>query len=278
MAELPKYDAELSAKLITDAREAPTCRCNGEFSRVHNPTRGCNLHSSFGRETQARLDRQLLTSMADQLEAAQRRIGELLQTCVRLTNETPFHDEVKGWQDQRAKLVAEVGTLKSTVAEHDRVIRARAIELNDLAEERRNLTLEVERLRALVPTCDHCGVAPAVCFGRAEDDGDPETACDTCCGHGNEDGWCVQLVDLPGWAATVARSAKTLRQERDSAQAEYKLVVAQRDRYDSTVAVMRPIVEAMLRHKTQWPNSYAAIFPRHIRELVDAYEERPVKP
>lgn len=227
MAELPKYDDELSAKLILQARE-----WRDVLLMPHPPS---------------------------------------LDTAVKRSREIDRLGALNGMVEHFAALADQLDAAQAT-------LRARAIELNDLAEERRNLTLEVERLREIIPTCDHCGERVGACFGRYEDVGDPHVACDMCCGHGNEDGWCVQLIDLPGWSATVARSAKTLRQERDSAQAEYKLVVAQRDRYDSTVAVMRPIVEAMLRHKTQWPNSYAAIFPRHIRELVDAYEERPVKP
>lgn len=40
--------------------------------------------------------------------------------------------------------------------------------------------------------CTHCG-APATCVGRYESVGDDapwEPACDTCCGHGCEDGRC----------------------------------------------------------------------------------------
>lgn len=45
---------------------------------------------------------------------------ELLATIVRLTNETPFPDEVKGWESQRSAMVAEVGTLRARVAELER--------------------------------------------------------------------------------------------------------------------------------------------------------------
>jgi chromosome segregation ATPase len=51
------------------------------------------------------------------LERMQSRQQELLATIVRLTNETPFPDEIKGWQDQRAKMVARIGTLESLVAD-----------------------------------------------------------------------------------------------------------------------------------------------------------------
>ncbi len=43
--------------------------------------------------------------------------------------------------------------------------------------------------------CDHCGERPSVCVGRYEGHGAVRPACDQCCGHGNEDGWCVALAD-----------------------------------------------------------------------------------
>lgn len=42
---------------------------------------------------------------------------ELLATIVKLTNELPYPDEVRGWTAQRAKLVAEIGTLRAKVAQ-----------------------------------------------------------------------------------------------------------------------------------------------------------------
>ena len=41
--------------------------------------------------------------------------------------------------------------------------------------------------------CAVCG-APATCVGAYEGATDPEPACDGCCGHGNEDGWCEPLA------------------------------------------------------------------------------------
>jgi hypothetical protein len=45
------------------------------------------------------------------------------------------------------------------------------------------------------PTCAYCG-KPAACFGSYEGSEDA-FACDTCCGHGNEDGACRQIVEAP---------------------------------------------------------------------------------
>ncbi len=53
----------------------------------------------------------------------------------------------------------------------------------------------IEMLKALSggsPICDFCG-ATATCLGAYESDENLGFACDTCCGHGNEDGWCVRI-------------------------------------------------------------------------------------
>jgi hypothetical protein len=43
-------------------------------------------------------------------------------------------------------------------------------------------------------TCAHCDERMPVCIGRYEDSGPPELACNECCGHGNEDGWCQPIA------------------------------------------------------------------------------------
>ena len=53
----------------------------------------------------------------ERIDALETRQQELLATIVRITNETPYPDEINGWTDQRAKLVAEIGTLRARVAE-----------------------------------------------------------------------------------------------------------------------------------------------------------------
>jgi hypothetical protein len=50
-------------------------------------------------------------------------------------------------------------------------------------------------LRYPVLSCVFCD-GPATCFGRYEHQQQQTTfACDQCCGHGNEDGHCRQLVN-----------------------------------------------------------------------------------
>ncbi len=79
------------------------------------------------------------------------RRDELLATIVRITNETPFADEVAGWMDQRAKMIAEIGTLRSRVSELEderkRFIIANA-DLGAMAVE--VVLLTAERLGSLI--------------------------------------------------------------------------------------------------------------------------------
>lgn len=44
------------------------------------------------------------------------------------------------------------------------------------------------------PPCAHCKAKKATCVGAYEDQHDFAPACDDCCGHGNEDGRCVELA------------------------------------------------------------------------------------
>lgn len=48
------------------------------------------------------------------------RRDSLIRTVVRIANETPYPDEIKGWEAQRAAMLAEIGTLKARVAELER--------------------------------------------------------------------------------------------------------------------------------------------------------------
>lgn len=49
----------------------------------------------------------------------------------------------------------------------------------------------------LEPVCAHCPEQrPAACYGRYEAMEESAFACDTCCGHGCEDGCCEPLVEV----------------------------------------------------------------------------------
>lgn len=58
-------------------------------------------------------------------------------------------------------------------------------------------TITIAQLSEL--TCSICG-APAVCVGRYDlpEDAPPEPACDSCCGHGCEDGSCYHIRNEDG--------------------------------------------------------------------------------
>jgi hypothetical protein len=45
------------------------------------------------------------------------RIDELLVTIVKVTNETPYPEELKGWESQRGKMIALIGTLRARITE-----------------------------------------------------------------------------------------------------------------------------------------------------------------
>lgn len=64
-----------------------------------------------------------LRTAESRVSALETRQQELLQTIVRVTNETPFPDEIKGWAEQRAKMTAEIGTLRALVAEFERTAK-----------------------------------------------------------------------------------------------------------------------------------------------------------
>ncbi len=61
----------------------------------------------------------------------------------------------------------------------------------------------------------------AACFGCANGDRIPGTACDLCCSHTqDEDAWCIPIADLPGYASTLAINTDATADERDHLRAE----------------------------------------------------------
>ena len=45
-----------------------------------------------------------------------------------------------------------------------------------------------------MPACGICKLRPGSCFGVTHDVGG-QFACDECCGHAQEDGWCLPIAD-----------------------------------------------------------------------------------
>jgi predicted nuclease with TOPRIM domain len=76
----------------------------------------------------------------------EQRQQELLATIVRVTNETPFPDEIKGWQDQRAKMIAEVGSFKSRCAELERDLALQTFATGEVAMELERQMGKVEKM------------------------------------------------------------------------------------------------------------------------------------
>lgn len=66
---------------------------------------------------------------------------------------------------------------------------------------------ETAALRASHPQCANCG-NPAACLGSYESNDAWAYACGDCCAHGNEDGCCFPLAEVPArYQALVAREA-----------------------------------------------------------------------
>lgn len=71
----------------------------------------------MGMPDRASFSTQEIEDRITQVNNLENRQQEHLKLISRLTNETPYPDEIKGWQDQRAKLIARIGTLENDVRE-----------------------------------------------------------------------------------------------------------------------------------------------------------------
>ncbi len=74
-------------------------------------------------------------------------------------------------------------------------IRALKSERDDLKTE---LAIACEAITGFVEAgirCFHCRKRLATCVGAYEGTKEQLSACDECCGHGNEDGWCVPISE-----------------------------------------------------------------------------------
>lgn len=61
--------------------------------------------------------RTAVPALVAEVRALRARRDELLATVAKVSRETPYPDELKGWEAQRAAMVAEVGTLRARVEE-----------------------------------------------------------------------------------------------------------------------------------------------------------------
>lgn len=71
----------------------------------------------------------------------------------------------------------------------------------------------------MIAVCYHCGDRPAACYGAYEGAYEgaeiAAAACDICCGHGNEDGWCIQIADMLEREPLVQEVIRLIRAEDD---------------------------------------------------------------
>lgn len=70
--------------------------------------------------------------------------------------------------------------------------------------------------------CLICG-DPATCIGRYEGHGPVSTACDTCCGHGNEDGWCVPVERVSRMRRSADHPDPSTRREEPNTGTGYDM-------------------------------------------------------
>ena len=81
--------------------------------------------------------------------------------------------------------------------------------------------------------CQLCGDRDATCLGRAEGHEAYLYGCDYCCGHGDEDGHCELLADLPAFvtelSSEVAECSDTYGTLRTSLEAVLALAPGTRD-------------------------------------------------
>ena len=115
---------------------------------------------------------------------------------------------------------------------------------------------ENERLK-----CSTCG-KEAACIGRYEGNVEFTAACDTCCGHGNEDGECFQLVNEDGEYLTLAEMLGYLnKSEKQSAATE-----ADREAAEAALTADRQKVSAQIQ---RWKSRRESIQKRIDGSLVN---------
>jgi hypothetical protein len=124
LAEIARLDGELGKARGSEAANLAVWR------QAHQQVDDGSIEQIHPVLLEAR--RALLLSVIE-IEQLRTRQAELLATIVRVTNENP--DEIKGWEAQRAAMIAEIGTLKAALAATsltDLELRTRLLEACDL--------------------------------------------------------------------------------------------------------------------------------------------------
>lgn len=123
----------------TGALSAEVLRLSADNDRLEQQRNGVG-HAGLRQIEQLQRELQEAKELAESrvqgiIELQQRR-DDLLKLVAKLSNEVPFPDEWKNWESQRAKLVAEVGTLRSTADEHVRMTQHLQLQLDRVVEQK----------------------------------------------------------------------------------------------------------------------------------------------
>lgn len=97
------------------------------------------------------------------------------------------------------------------------------------------LLMQLLAERGTHPTCAHCPEKRiAICFGCYESGDHIQFACDECCGHGNEDGWCRELSELANDLTRFRDDYSQAIEERDQLRVLAGLETAQKVAWETT--------------------------------------------
>jgi hypothetical protein len=125
---------------------------------------------------------------------------------------------------------------------------------------------EIARLSAQVLKCHVCG-KPACCIGNYEGADHYEPACDSCCGHGNEDGWCRPIAEAIAEMSQWILEANT-REPDESAAFQITQLKARAEAAEAALAALRATTEQqhvfIIEHgdysnRGRWGDAYASL-------------------
>lgn len=191
----------------------------------------------------------------------------------------------------RAKLLASVPPMtmtaerEATDREMDTGVQRAFAELDAT---RLALAAEREARRAAAVLCEHCAARPAVCFGTAEGSPTVSAACDECCGHGNEDGWCVHADRVGEKLTKLGASLAAALSRAEAAEGALKLMADTNAKRQATDEAALAAAEAKLAEVTRERDDalnntlvapFAALEARHARlreaaqDVVDDRDE-----
>lgn len=107
---------------------------------------------------------------------------------------------------------------------------------------------ETAALRASHPECANCG-NPAACLGSYETNDAWAYACGDCCAHGNEDGCCFPLAEVPARYLALVRSEAAASDDLDTIdnarQAAWRAHAAVTAELDVLLPLLPPIDAAL---------------------------------